>query len=44
MIEIGENVFLEYIEENELKKVKSKVVSIENNEFLIVYLVDVVIG
>lgn len=44
MIEIGENVLLEYIEENELKKAKSKAVSIENNELLIVYPVDVVTG
>ncbi|MEC1579994.1 cyclic di-GMP receptor DgrA [Bacillus subtilis] len=44
MIEIGENVLLEYIEENELKKAKSKVVSIENNELLIAYPVDVVTG
>lgn len=44
MIEIGETVLLEYIEENELKKAKSKVVSIENNELLIVYPVDVVTG
>ncbi|MFT4448965.1 cyclic di-GMP receptor DgrA [Bacillus subtilis] len=44
MIEIGENVLLEYIEENELKKAKSKAVSIENNELLIAYPVDVVTG
>lgn len=44
MIEIGENVHLEYIEENELKKAKSKAVSIENNELLIAYPVDVVTG
>nr|5VX6_A Chain A, Uncharacterized protein YpfA [Bacillus subtilis subsp. subtilis str. 168]5VX6_B Chain B, Uncharacterized protein YpfA [Bacillus subtilis subsp. subtilis str. 168] len=43
-IEIGENVLLEYIEENELKKAKSKAVSIENNELLIAYPVDVVTG
>ncbi|MBU8806152.1 cyclic di-GMP receptor DgrA [Bacillus subtilis] len=42
MIEIGETVLLEYIEENELKKAKSKAVSIENNELLIAYPVDVV--
>ncbi|CAF1795509.1 cyclic di-GMP receptor DgrA [Bacillus subtilis] len=44
MIEIGETVLLEYIEENELKKAKSKAVSIENNELLIAYPVDVVTG
>lgn len=44
MIEIRENVLLEYIEENELKKAKSKAVSIENNELLIAYPVDVVTG
>ncbi|WP_339238415.1 cyclic di-GMP receptor DgrA [Bacillus sp. PS217] len=44
MIEIGENVLLEYIEENELKKAKSKAVSIENNELLIAYPVDIVTG
>ncbi|MEC1587616.1 flagellar brake domain-containing protein [Bacillus spizizenii] len=44
MIGIGENVLLEYIEENELKKAKSKAVSIENNELLIAYPVDVVTG
>ncbi|MEC1958953.1 cyclic di-GMP receptor DgrA [Bacillus subtilis] len=44
MIEIGENVLLEYIEENELKKAKSKAVSIENNELLIAYPVDVGTG
>ncbi|MCY8317953.1 flagellar brake domain-containing protein [Bacillus vallismortis] len=44
MIEIGENVQLEYIEENELKKAKSKAVSIDNNELLIAYPVDVVTG
>ncbi|MFH7814709.1 cyclic di-GMP receptor DgrA [Bacillus subtilis] len=44
MIEIGETVHLEYIEENELKKAKSKAVSIENNELLIAYPVDVVTG
>ncbi|RPK02764.1 hypothetical protein EH11_02095 [Bacillus subtilis] len=44
MIEIGENVLLEYIEENELKKAKSKAVNIENNELLIAYPVDVVTG
>ncbi|PAO69384.1 MULTISPECIES: flagellar brake protein [Bacillus] len=44
MIEIGENVLLEYIEENELKKAKTKAVSIENNELLIAYPVDVVTG
>lgn len=44
MIEIGENVFLEYMEGNELKKAKSKAVSIENNELLIAYPVDVVTG
>ncbi|MGY5387725.1 flagellar brake protein [Bacillus spizizenii] len=44
MIGIGENVLLEYIEGNELKKAKSKAVSIENNELLIAYPVDVVTG
>ncbi|AIX07906.1 MULTISPECIES: cyclic di-GMP receptor DgrA [Bacillus] len=44
MIEIGETVLLEYIEENELKKAKSKAVSIENNELLIAYPVDVFTG
>ncbi len=44
MIGIGENVLLEYIEENDLKKAKSKAVSIENNELLIAYPVDVVTG
>ncbi|WP_273796652.1 cyclic di-GMP receptor DgrA [Bacillus sp. AGSP2] len=44
MIEIGETVLLEYIEENELKKAKSKAVSIENNELLIAYPVDIVTG
>ncbi|MBU8707726.1 cyclic di-GMP receptor DgrA [Bacillus subtilis] len=44
MIEIGETVLLEYIEENELKKAKSKAVSIENNELFIAYPVDVVTG
>ncbi|MEC1432781.1 cyclic di-GMP receptor DgrA [Bacillus subtilis] len=44
MIEIGETVLLEYIEENKLKKAKSKAVSIENNELLIAYPVDVVTG
>ncbi|MHA6486125.1 flagellar brake protein [Bacillus cabrialesii] len=44
MIEIGENVHLEYIEENELKKAKSKAVSNENNELLIAYPVDVATG
>ncbi|MDR4435521.1 flagellar brake protein [Bacillus tequilensis] len=44
MIEIGENVILEYIEENELKKAKSKAVSVENDELLIAYPVDIVTG
>ncbi|MFB0635099.1 flagellar brake protein [Bacillus rugosus] len=44
MIEIGENVLLEYIEENELKKAKSKAVSVEDNELLIAYPVDIVTG
>ncbi|MGY0433301.1 flagellar brake protein [Bacillus rugosus] len=44
MIEIGENVLLEYIEGNELKKAKSKAVSMENNELLIAYPVDIVTG
>ncbi|MCY8719653.1 MULTISPECIES: flagellar brake protein [unclassified Bacillus (in: firmicutes)] len=44
MIEIGENVHLEYIEDHELKKAKSKAVSIENNELLIAYPVDVLTG
>ncbi|MCY7782685.1 MULTISPECIES: flagellar brake domain-containing protein [unclassified Bacillus (in: firmicutes)] len=44
MIEIGENVHLEYIEDHEIKKTKSKAVSIENNELLIAYPVDVLTG
>lgn len=41
MIEIGETVHLEYIEQNDLKIAKSKAVSIENGELLIAYPVDV---
>ncbi|MBV7317835.1 flagellar brake protein [Bacillus halotolerans] len=44
MIEIGETVHLEYIEENDLKIAKSKAVSIENGEILIAYPVDVNTG
>lgn len=44
MIEIGETVHLEYIEENDLKIAKSKAVSIENGELLIAYPVDVNTG
>ncbi|MCY8104298.1 flagellar brake protein [Bacillus mojavensis] len=44
MIEIGDTVHLEYIEENQLKIAKSKAVSIENGELLIAYPVDVHTG
>ncbi|MCP6681241.1 flagellar brake protein [Bacillus nakamurai] len=40
MIDVGDYIWIEYIENNEWKKVKSKAVSAENGELLISYPVD----
>ncbi|MBY8913661.1 flagellar brake domain-containing protein [Bacillus sp. YC2] len=40
MIAVGDYIWIEYIENNEWKKVKSKAVSVENGELLISYPVD----
>ncbi|MBT2575485.1 flagellar brake domain-containing protein [Bacillus sp. ISL-51] len=40
MIAVGDYIWIEYIENNEWKKVKSKAVSVDNGELLISYPVD----
>ncbi|ATO28485.1 hypothetical protein RA13_10960 [Bacillus atrophaeus] len=40
MIDVGDSVTIEYKEENQLKTVKSKAVSVENGELFIAYPVD----